>query len=136
MVDEANEETGNHNDDGADLVQEVIEQNPPEEQGIRDEWDGHVGWHRKEDVRGVVGGGLPNAQGNKLRGSHSKAIEKVDHDEQTHQNPKILNNYDGNPDGYKGLLDPLYIGGFLFMVSLLLRFMHPRLRLSRGQKER
>ena len=32
------------------LVHEVIEENPPQEQGIRAEWKDHVGWHQKEYV--------------------------------------------------------------------------------------
>ena len=24
--------------------------NPPQEQGVREEWEDHVGWHRKEDL--------------------------------------------------------------------------------------
>lgn len=33
-----------------ELVREVIDENPPEEQGIRPEWKEKVGWHRKEDI--------------------------------------------------------------------------------------
>mmetsp|Transcript_27769 Transcript_27769/g.50139 ORF Transcript_27769/g.50139 Transcript_27769/m.50139 type:complete len:133 (+) Transcript_27769:53-451(+) len=32
------------------LVRAVIEENPPEEQGLREEWKEQAGWHRKEDV--------------------------------------------------------------------------------------
>ena len=39
-----------NNDEADDLVREVIEENPPEEQGIRPEWQEHVGWGRKEDI--------------------------------------------------------------------------------------
>uniref|UniRef100_A0A7S2EJM6 Uncharacterized protein n=1 Tax=Trieres chinensis TaxID=1514140 RepID=A0A7S2EJM6_TRICV len=38
-------------DDGSQLVQEVLKELPPEEKGEREEWAGHVGWHRKEEVR-------------------------------------------------------------------------------------
>ena len=24
--------------------------NPPDEQGVREEWEKHIGWHRKEDI--------------------------------------------------------------------------------------
>ena len=34
------------------LVQEVIQENPPDERGVRPEWDAKVGWHRKENLRG------------------------------------------------------------------------------------
>ena len=38
-------------DDGIDeLVREVIQENPPEERGVRPEWKEQVGWHRKEDM--------------------------------------------------------------------------------------
>ena len=43
----SNEELHNDLDD---LVREVIEENPPEEQGIRPEWINHEGWHRKENI--------------------------------------------------------------------------------------
>ena len=38
-----------------DLVREVIEENPPEEQGIRSEWVEHVGWGRKENIYNLRG---------------------------------------------------------------------------------
>jgi hypothetical protein len=38
-------------DDGAALVEQVIQENPPEGRGVRDEWAGRVGWHRKENSR-------------------------------------------------------------------------------------
>lgn len=38
-----------------DLVREVIEENPPVEQGIRPEWAEHVGWHRKENIFNLRG---------------------------------------------------------------------------------
>lgn len=41
-------------DDGALLVQQVLEENPPEERGVRSEWEEHVGWHVKENIRGQV----------------------------------------------------------------------------------
>jgi hypothetical protein len=42
----------NEEDDGAALVQQILQENPPDERGVRDEWEGHVGWHRKEDILG------------------------------------------------------------------------------------
>jgi|EP00970_Alexandrium_tamarense_P008678 hypothetical protein len=33
------------------IVRAVIEENPPEEQGLREEWNEHIGWHQKENVR-------------------------------------------------------------------------------------
>ena len=44
-----------NNDEADDLVREVIEENPPEEQGIRPEWQEHVGWGRKEDIYNLRG---------------------------------------------------------------------------------
>ena len=38
------------NDDGAALVKEVLEENPPVTRGVREEWRRHSGWHRREDV--------------------------------------------------------------------------------------
>jgi len=43
------------NDELDDLVREVIKENPPEEQGIRPEWQNHVGWHRKENIFNLRG---------------------------------------------------------------------------------
>ena len=45
-----------NNEEADDLVREVIEENPPEEQGIRSEWQEHVGWGRKEDIYNLRGG--------------------------------------------------------------------------------
>lgn len=38
-------------DDGAALVREILEEFPAENRGEREEWQSHVGWHRKEDLR-------------------------------------------------------------------------------------
>lgn len=43
------------NDEVDDLVLEVIKENPPEEQGLRPEWENHVGWHRKENIFNLRG---------------------------------------------------------------------------------
>ena len=32
------------------LVQEIIQENPPAEQGLRAEWKSRTGWNRKEDI--------------------------------------------------------------------------------------
>ena len=32
------------------LVHAVVEENPPTEQGLRNEWERQTGWHRKEDI--------------------------------------------------------------------------------------
>ena len=45
MVDHSTE------DDGADLVNEIIKEFPPEEKGERVEWADHAGWNRRENVR-------------------------------------------------------------------------------------
>ena len=37
-------------DDEEELVREVISENPPEDRGVRDEWESHQGWHRVEDT--------------------------------------------------------------------------------------
>ena len=42
-------------DDTAALLREVLEEYPAEEQGHREEWGQHVGWHRKEDIHAVSG---------------------------------------------------------------------------------
>jgi hypothetical protein len=39
-------------DDEEELVREVIEENPVEDMGVREEWTRKEGWHRKEDVLG------------------------------------------------------------------------------------
>jgi hypothetical protein len=40
------------NDDGEALVQQILDENPSEEAGVREEWKDHIGWHRQEDIRG------------------------------------------------------------------------------------
>lgn len=37
-------------DDGEELAREVISENPPEDRGVRPEWERHQGWHRVEDT--------------------------------------------------------------------------------------
>eukprot|EP00587_Corethron_hystrix_P011540 CAMPEP_0113310514 /NCGR_PEP_ID=MMETSP0010_2-20120614/8132_1 /TAXON_ID=216773 ORGANISM="Corethron hystrix, Strain 308" /NCGR_SAMPLE_ID=MMETSP0010_2 /ASSEMBLY_ACC=CAM_ASM_000155 /LENGTH=100 /DNA_ID=CAMNT_0000165991 /DNA_START=159 /DNA_END=458 /DNA_ORIENTATION=+ /assembly_acc=CAM_ASM_000155 len=44
------------------LVQEVLREFPPEEQGKREEWNQHVGWHRREDVHAPLRGNLRKRQ--------------------------------------------------------------------------
>lgn len=41
---------GKIEDDGIDILQQVLAENPPEERGEREEWDQHTGWNRKEDL--------------------------------------------------------------------------------------
>ena len=43
-------QTSKQDDFEESLVRQVIEENPPEEQGVRPEWEQHAGWHRKEYV--------------------------------------------------------------------------------------
>jgi hypothetical protein len=45
-LEEEEEEADEH-----ELVKEVLRELPPEEKGERDEWNQHVGWHRKENIR-------------------------------------------------------------------------------------
>jgi hypothetical protein len=40
-------------DDDDELVRMVIDENPPQEQGIRPEWGDRVGWNRKEDTYNI-----------------------------------------------------------------------------------
>lgn len=37
-------------DDDEELVREVISENPPEDRGVRPEWESHQGWHRVENT--------------------------------------------------------------------------------------
>ena len=37
-------------DDEEELVREVISENPPEDRGVRPEWESHQGWHRVENT--------------------------------------------------------------------------------------
>jgi hypothetical protein len=39
------------NDDGSELVREILSEFPPEERGEREEWQSREGWHRKEDTQ-------------------------------------------------------------------------------------
>lgn len=38
------------------LVQEIIRENPPIEQGLRDEWKSRTGWNRREDINSQFDG--------------------------------------------------------------------------------
>jgi hypothetical protein len=79
-------------DDGIALLKEVLEENPPEERGVRDEWTNQVGWHRKEDIN-------PDASTNQLRGSapsrqpqQEKENSTVDADPATSMTPSASRN--------------------------------------------
>lgn len=43
-------------DDAEALVKEVLAENPPEDRGVREEWNHQVGWHRKENIYGGLRG--------------------------------------------------------------------------------
>lgn len=114
-------------DDGESLVQQVLAENPPEERGVRDEWNGHVGWHRKENVQ--------------LRGQRATAVENKDRDhldgirgKHQHSAAKALlrNNHTGSWSGMarrgqeetatgSSVIIPWWWGG-LILFSVLLGF--------------
>lgn len=79
-----------YGDDGIDeLVREAIQENPPEEQGIRPEWEEQVGWHRKEDMystqdsnEGVVDKTGKNEELLKAQLSKLKAKAKIQADKE------------------------------------------------------
>ena len=35
----------------SDFYKSPSSRNPPDEQGVREEWEKHIGWHHKEDIR-------------------------------------------------------------------------------------
>ena len=51
MVRQEDPQEVKNTDDGEELVQQVRDENPSEDVGIRDEWQDHTGWHRKEEIR-------------------------------------------------------------------------------------
>jgi hypothetical protein len=44
--------THKKDDDGSDLVGEILKEFPPADKGEREEWGNQEGWHRKEDIKG------------------------------------------------------------------------------------
>jgi len=60
-----------HDDFEELLVREVIEENPPEDVGIRPEWRYHSGWHRKEYVH------LRGDQKQRANGTASDSKHKI-----------------------------------------------------------
>jgi hypothetical protein len=81
VVDAAADEEEEEDAEEAELlVRQVIEENPVQEQGIREEWSQRVGWHRKEIVR-------PH----KLRGGEAAALEPQIIDEQHGTTKKAAN---------------------------------------------
>ena len=48
--DDPQEVPNTHHDVEELIVQEVRDENPPEDVGLRDEWKDHTGWHRKEVI--------------------------------------------------------------------------------------
>lgn len=65
-------------DDGEELVAQVISENAAEEQGIREEWAEHVGWHRKEDIFGSRGRLRGSATATAGGGGDSKQGQEFD----------------------------------------------------------
>jgi hypothetical protein len=88
------------NDDDAEaLVREVLAENPPEEQGVRDEWNHQVGWHRKENIITV------DNNNNNLRGARDKRStttkpSSLEEDNNTaiRTNARLVNQQDGRLD--------------------------------------
>jgi hypothetical protein len=64
-----------------DLVREVIKENPPEEQGIRPEWQNHVGWHRKENIFKLRG--RKEGDVSKQLGVHQNSLANIDESNQS-----------------------------------------------------
>jgi hypothetical protein len=76
------------NDDDAEaLVREVLAENPPEERGVRDEWNHQVGWHRKENIIMV-----DNKNNNNLRGARDKRSTTTKPSLLEEDNPAIRTN--------------------------------------------
>ena len=67
-----------NNEELDDLVREVLQENPPEEQGIRPEWQNHVGWHRREDIF-------------RLRGRQEKTEHLIDQTKSFYRNENETN---------------------------------------------
>lgn len=64
-----------------DLVREVIKENPLEEQGIRPEWQNHVGWHRKENIFKLRG--RKEGDVSKQLGVHQNSSANIDESNQS-----------------------------------------------------
>ena len=60
-----------------ELVREVIDENPPEEQGIRPEWKEKVGWYRKEDIYTQSNNEGPSDETGENDGELKKQVTKL-----------------------------------------------------------
>lgn len=111
-------------DDGAALVQEVVDENPPEEQGVREEWRGQVGWHRKENIRVRDGSSVS------LRGSKNSPVAN-DNLVDSHGNEVAVNALGmvATKKWWEESLNLLYIiCGVLLVLGIIMRLFHSRWR--------
>ena len=67
-------------DDEEQLVRQVLAENPAEERGVRDEWAGQVGWHRKEDVSFLRRRGAAPAAGKQKQPDTTLRIREEERD--------------------------------------------------------
>jgi hypothetical protein len=94
-------------DDAEALVREVLAENPPEDRGVRDEWNHQVGWHRKENM--IVN----NNNNNNLRGAgDNSAYQYATPSLAEEMSPSsagkvgLINNQDGRVDVGPALAQP------------------------------
>lgn len=80
------------------IVQEVLRDFPPEDRGLRSEWHEHVGWHRKENLRGGQRSAQPKQSSIEVEQPLPSNKHDVDHSGQ------IMSNNQGSPLLWHGML--------------------------------
>jgi hypothetical protein len=101
-------------DDEEELVREVIEENPVEDVGVREEWTRKEGWHRKEDVLGRTTGKTDSTRETKrLRGGNR--VVSSSHDQRVSEEESNDKVNSGTPS-----VQGMHNGSRLFMLATIL----------------
>lgn len=99
------------------LVREVIAENPVEDRGVREEWVGKVGWHRKEDIFA----NNDNSGNNRLRGRKRGVKNGV-----VEESGEMPNNGETETSADKNTLYPLTPFLTVLFLCLLLLLLYNR----------
>ena len=122
------------------VVRAVLEENPVREQGVRDEWEDHVGWHRKEDVylRGGRSHDIPdlNPRSDPMQKIDDKAAIKNAHHMNSKQSDDGLNIEPTQSTSDVFMLLNSWRACFIVSVLMVCFLIRTRRNLGQGHKIR
>ena len=92
----------------------IISRNPPDEQGVREEWEKHIGWHHKEDIR-------------RLRKSNN-------HAQQRYVKPKNIHNNNDDIPSMRWWFSSILL--FILIIGIIFSRIFSHNKCRKGSKRR